>query len=127
MRRHHQEVKCNSCEYKTKNEYELAEHKKQHKKMFTCKFWRQGRCNNQDNCAFKHELIQCKFGLSCKRGLSCKFEHPDNGNRSPPGRTNRQNNNQWNNPAFGSQSAYNASFPFLVQAMWQMASRNRGM
>ena len=127
-RRHHQEISCNTCDFKTRNEHHMGEHKKEHKKEVTCRFWRKGNCRKTaKDCEFKHEPIQCKFGLSCRRGETCRFEHPNNRNSETPVWENQQNENQWNNPAFGNQAEYNANFPFLVQALWQMATRNRGI
>ena len=110
VRRHHNELNCHKCDFKTLSEYDLAEHlKKQHRR----------------------QAVKCKFGLNCRRGSACRFEHPNNEQRTPPmhraaGNQNKQNSNTpWIHPAYVSQSDYNASFPFLVQAMWQMC-RNRG-
>ena len=109
VRRHHKEVKCNKCDFRTVKEYDLAEHIRRYH-------------SSQD--------IQCKFGVNCRKRLTCRFNHPNTEQRSSPrgGRGSNVNinpNNPWIHPAYVSQSAYNSSFPFLVQAMWQM-TRRRG-
>ena len=103
--RHHKELKCSRCDFKTLKESDMAEHVRyQHKR----------------------QVMQCKFGFNCRKRLTCRFEHPTNAQRPPPMRAHNQNiDTPWMHPAFVSQSAYNTSFPFLVQAMWKM-SRNRG-
>ena len=109
VRRHHKEVQCNRCDFRTVKEYDLAEHIRRYH-------------SSQD--------IQCKFGVNCRKSLTCRFNHPNTEQRSSPrgGRGSNVNinpNNPWIHPAYVSQSAYNSSFPFLVQAMWQM-TRRRG-
>ena len=108
--RHHKQLNCKRCDFRTLIEYDMTEHMRTHRRQVT----------------------QCKFGFNCRNRTTCRFEHSNNNQRQSPMRPGRQynqrNNNPWINPAFVSQSAYDNSFPFLVQAMWQMSrmSRNRG-
>ena len=108
---HKKERKCGQCHYKTNSEYDLdahiaQEHKR--KRQITCKFWREGRCNNQ-NCSYLHEMVMCRYGARCLRGAACRFGHPEQTV------SHRQNISPWINPAFTANNSYEREFPFLGQ------------
>lgn len=122
MKRHHSELNCNSCDFKTRMLHVMNEHKAtNHKINFTCKFWRQNTCN-KDTCQFKHEIISCKFGNNC-RNNNCQFGHQQQNC------TRSQNNNKiyhWINPAFVRKESYNNHFPFLGNSSLQYPMRGQG-
>ena len=108
IRRHHQELFCKECNFKTKSITLLKEHTAHnHKRNTTCKFWIKNECKRAV-CQFLHERRECKFGVNCKRS-NCKFMHPEVVNPVQ----NNSTINPWINPAFVNENRYNGEFPFL--------------
>ena len=113
--RHHKELFCYQCEYKTETRLNMVEHvaqKHSRSRNSTCKYWLQNNCR-RENCQYKHEKIRCRFGRNCNRG-DCQFEH----DRAMPATTNstRPYVTPWINPAFLGGAAATESFPFLERS-----------
>ena len=89
MREHHKvtntlniqrqdEFKCRKCNFDTSVKSQLTKHiRERHKKIFY--FWKQGRCNRMENCAYLHPAPpRCRLQLQCHYWPNCKFSHDDN-------------------------------------------------
>ena len=74
--------KCEKCSVSTTTKDQLKKHIeiKHRAKSIICRFWKQSRCNKQDNCAYLHpkKPQPCRFQFDCNFWPNCKFSHDEN-------------------------------------------------